>query len=360
MAADRATDLISEEDKPSKAKKPSMDGKKKVFRWTDEMHALLIECLADYKVTCEFNNVDFDADKIAQYRALRIKMAERFNQSSNEELPFGPVNVAPQRSGEYTEEEIKEYNKNMKQEQKQITTGYNRVQEKVKLIRQGFSKAIIAGTRSGSGKLICEHYDTLKNIWGGSPNSKPLSTGIHSSGINDQSICSEFGDSIPLESTIQDEDSSGKSFSVASDSTSVVNEQDCPDVSSNGTSVIPKLIDNKRKHLQRRLSAAQRDSILMEESKDDKIFRQQLTETLKESSQSMAKAMNSISQSMMHVSNAIAQNMQMMAQSFAMPQNSHPYNYQSFSEQNHYRRPMQKISREKNQGYDSYLDMLNE
>jgi hypothetical protein len=47
-------------------------------------------------------------------------------------------------------------------------------------------KAIIAGKRSGSGKLVYDHYDTLKEIWGGSPNTEPLSTGVDSSSVNDQ------------------------------------------------------------------------------------------------------------------------------------------------------------------------------
>ena len=46
------------------AKKRKEDEKKKCFRWTDEMHTSLIEALKDYKVSCEYNNVD--ADKTLQ------------------------------------------------------------------------------------------------------------------------------------------------------------------------------------------------------------------------------------------------------------------------------------------------------
>ena len=38
-------------------------------------------------------------------------------------------------------------------------------------------------------------------------------------------------------------------------------------------SVVPKLIDNKKKHLDRTLSARQRDALLLEEAKEDKSFR---------------------------------------------------------------------------------------
>ena len=37
-------------------------------------------------------------------------------------------------------------------------------------MRQNFSKAIIKGSRSGSGKLVFEFYEKFIEIWGGSPN----------------------------------------------------------------------------------------------------------------------------------------------------------------------------------------------
>ncbi len=359
MAATRPAEIdVREDDSLPKAKKRKEEGKKKVFRWTDEMHASLIEFLAGYKVRCEYNNVDFDADKTAQYKALRVEMAKRYNEATNDELPFGPVDVSPKKSEDLSKEESKKYHAIWKNEQKQISTGYNRVQEKVKLLRQGFSKALIAGTRSGSGKLVYEHYDTLKKIWGGSPNTNPLPTGIHSSEINEDSSFSEFGESDQNSSNyLQEEDIRGSRLDVSTESTPDVNSH--KDVSNTGasTSAVPKLIDNKRKHLERRLSAAQRDALLLEENKDEKLFRKQLTETLKESTQSMAKALSSISQSMMHVGNAIAQNMQMMAQSMAVPQNSHPLNHQRFWEVIHHRGHVQNVSQEH---HESYLDFLNE
>jgi hypothetical protein len=64
---------------------------------------------------------------------------------------------------------------------------------------QGFSKAVIAGTRSGSGKLVYDHYDTLRNIWAGSPNTVALTTGIDSSLANDAD---------PMANPLQNDDSS--------------------------------------------------------------------------------------------------------------------------------------------------------
>ena len=69
-----------------------------------------------------------------------------------------------------------------------IQRGHQRIQEKIKEIRQSFSKAVIAGTRSGSGKIVYEHYDELVMIWGGSPATEPLSFGVGTETILSQSL----------------------------------------------------------------------------------------------------------------------------------------------------------------------------
>ena len=47
-----------------------------------------------------------------------------------------------------------------------IKKGYSRVMEKIKELRQRFSNAVTARSRSGSGKLVMEFYDTMVQIWG--------------------------------------------------------------------------------------------------------------------------------------------------------------------------------------------------
>ena len=47
-----------------------------------------------------------------------------------------------------------------------------------------FSKAILSGTCSRSGKLVYNNYDRLKQLWGGCPNTQPLSSEIDSTDVN--------------------------------------------------------------------------------------------------------------------------------------------------------------------------------
>ena len=46
---------------------------------------------------------------------------------------------------------------------------YERIKEKIKaVLRQGYRKAVTEGPRFGSGKLVCDNWDKLKTLWGGS------------------------------------------------------------------------------------------------------------------------------------------------------------------------------------------------
>ena len=97
---------------------------------------------------------------------------------------FGPVEetVAEKPVKEMSKEEYKAYKAVHDKEAEMIRKGYNRIKEKVKNIRQDYSKAFVSGTRSGSGKIVIEHYDDLATIWGGSPSTEPLAFGVDSTG----------------------------------------------------------------------------------------------------------------------------------------------------------------------------------
>ena len=51
-------------------------------------------------------------------------------------------------------------------------------------------------------------------------------------------------------------------------------------------SVVPKLIDNKRKHLERNLSSPQRNQLLLKESMEDSKFCKELADSMRESTKS--------------------------------------------------------------------------
>ena len=126
-----------------------------------------------------YRGLDFDGDKPRMYKELRESMAEVY-QDVDVKI-FGPVNVTD--FNENTKSNA-DQNKNIetiwKVEKELMIRGRNRIIEKVKGIRQNFSKAVTTGTRSGSGKIVYEFFDKLVTIWGGSANTKPLQFGVQS------------------------------------------------------------------------------------------------------------------------------------------------------------------------------------
>ena len=105
----------------------------------------LISCLESFKTKMEYKNVDFNADRPVQHTALREDMAKPY--SGVDVALFGPVTVTQPRVP------FRDMNKEEKAAYLKITKEV-RVKEKVKEIKQSFSRAVTTGSKSGTGKLV--------------------------------------------------------------------------------------------------------------------------------------------------------------------------------------------------------------
>ena len=114
--------------------------------------------------------------------------------------------------------------------------------------------------------------------------TEPLPCGISSDQLNNEESNSR---SISIDSELQslNESAGENSFHSAgvhadSEENIVIIEQTAPRPIKRkaGDNPVPKLIDNKRKHMERQLSAAQRNEILMNESKEDAQFKRDIAE----------------------------------------------------------------------------------
>ena len=263
----------------------------------------------------EYKNCDFNADKVKQYEAVRVAMARIYE---HEPAYFGPPEITTLSLGEDDDEggeSIEKRQQRLQLEKSLIKKGYTRIQEKIKDIRQNFATAVTTGSRSGSGKIVMEHYEQLKSSWGGSPSTEPLDFGVNTNSINSSSEISLSEDNSPpvspsacSSSNLDNEDIDELSDSDRSVSTKRVKARKRP-----GENPTPKLIDNKRKHLERHLSAAQRDQLLLQEAKEDSQFKKDIAEAIKQSNDTFAKTMQQMSESMNEVAKSFAQSFQMMA-----------------------------------------------
>ena len=174
---------------------------------------------------------------------------------------------------------------------------------------------------SSSGKIILEYYDKLVLIWGGSAAVEPLNYGTDSSCVNEYST---NGENIANESNTSTSSSSSSSNDIAggsstgnginstsrfnqetTEATSLYNNNNLSDSETDPVvkkikrNPIPKLIDDRRKHLQKKLCASDRDQILLNESREDSQFKRDLAEAIRQSNELFARSTKELSQSML-------------------------------------------------------------
>ena len=111
-----------------------------------------------------YKSLDFNPGKSMQYKELQIKMDSIYE---NQDQSFRKVK-AEALLEDFENLDTKEKapaKAAVKDLKEQIDKGTKRVTEKVKEMHQNFSKVIIKGSRSGSGKLVFEFYETFVEIW---------------------------------------------------------------------------------------------------------------------------------------------------------------------------------------------------
>ena len=161
-------------------------------------------------------------------------------------------------------------------------------------IRQSFSTAVTAGKRSGSGKIVCQYYDSIMSLWGGCAYIKPLSFGVD---VN------SFDENQQANSTVGDENGNKREDEILDGEEILDEEQILVTTKGKSESQVPKLIDNKRTQLEKNLSAAQRGKLLLTEAGEDSKFRKDLAEAMHQSTTSFSSALDGINQSMMQIGN---------------------------------------------------------
>ena len=186
MADGSAMPILAKQNEKVISTKAKEKPKRKIFRWNSESVEHLIDSLLEYKAEMDFKAIDFQSDKPKMYDEIRRKMAKIYNKS-NDEGTFGPEKpLTLDFNSELPQEQLEQLKFKIKKQKEEITKGRNRIQEKIKEIRRGYSKAVLNGTRSGSGKVVYEYFDKLVLIWGGSASAEALSYGISTESIEQE------------------------------------------------------------------------------------------------------------------------------------------------------------------------------
>ena len=281
---------------------PGKEVKKIRFRWKNEMVQNLIIFLNKQKTAYAFKGLDFEADLVRLYREIRVMMAKRYETGE-----FGPIKERNLPKGLISSELAKEKVK-IQQDRKTIRAGYDRIRNMAKKIRQNYRKAVTEGTRSGSGKVICENWEELKAIWGGSPATITLTNAVTSTrrksadneGISQDQMDNDGEESDESETEDIEEDDEG-----ASENEQVIEGEETDGSTSKLPNPTPKFVDNKRKNMEKNLSASQRDQVYLNMAKNELKLKQTMVDQLTAATTDSNKAFEKISQSIESVGKSI-------------------------------------------------------
>ena len=147
-------------DIPSKGK---VRGEKR-WKWNEEKVLALLDYLLAYKTEMDFKGLDFQADLVLCYSKIREMMAGNFAVSD-----FGPQFMPVEDTDLMDSRDLIAHKRKLQNMEKYKKDGYNRIKSKIKELRSGYKLAVDKGSRLGSEKLICDHFEKLQQIWGGSP-----------------------------------------------------------------------------------------------------------------------------------------------------------------------------------------------
>lgn len=110
-------------------------------------------------------------------------------------------------------------------------------------------------------EIVFEFYDKLREIWGGSPSTEPLPFGVETGDFVSAVEESEQTEpDVEIEKEVDDLNEDEEDYQI--EFPSIFRKRAA-------TNQIPLLVDNKRKHLERNLSAAQRDQLILNEAKEE-------------------------------------------------------------------------------------------
>ena len=120
------------------------------WKWTDEMTEKLIDCVYEYKTKKDFECKDIESDLVQFYSDIRLMMSQLYPAEF-----FGPEETTPIEGADDMEpSEHLALKTTYKKELQQIKTGYERIKEKIRAVRQQYRNCINQGTRSGSGRIV--------------------------------------------------------------------------------------------------------------------------------------------------------------------------------------------------------------
>ena len=327
-----------------KPKEKSDKTKADNFVWTDDEVQLLLEVTNDYKVSKAAKNIDWESCQ-SKYTDILELYREHYPSSQEE-----------------SSEIEKEYPHKKEDITKVILTS------KLKNIRLKFHQAIDSGKRSGHGRVVLLYFKICESIWGGSPATSTILSGIETGEVEGGCDSIRIDPDSPESPESQDLDTSEASdistSDRSSDPTSVERTSQPQTTNERRNLLDAKLKGYKTEKLKRKLPA---ESQFLNLAQEELTIKKQLIEKMNAMDNEYSQNMNRRTSNMEKLSSSIADGFamlrQMMIQPYGMPPAQPGHTYQSYSMYPH---PASSVGRhsstsnqsESNTGHFSYTQSL--
>ncbi|KAK5907484.1 hypothetical protein CesoFtcFv8_005331 [Champsocephalus esox] len=132
--------------------------RKEVFSWTDDEVELLLRVTLDYKTTKIQENVDWESYKLKYSDIEDLFQAQYPKTDTEKDFPHGV--------GTITKAQLS---------------------AKLKQIRMKYRHAVDTGRRSGQGRVVFLFFELCEEVWGGSPATRTISSGIEAGDLEESS-----------------------------------------------------------------------------------------------------------------------------------------------------------------------------
>ena len=150
---------MSKAKKKQNNKSKASDANKEAFVWSDDEVELLLSVTNDYKVSKAMADTDRESCQ-SKYTDILQLFKERYPSSKEEAVKLG-----------------KDYPHNPDDLTKATIT------TKLKAIRVKYRQAVDSGRKSGHGRVVLLYFEHCERIWGGSPATDTLQSGIETNEI---------------------------------------------------------------------------------------------------------------------------------------------------------------------------------
>ena len=182
---------------------------------------------------------------------------------------------------------------------------------------------------------MCDNWEKLKPIWRGSPSTACIENSVSYVSMDDE--VDPFNEY--RQEQYQEEEEGEMSDGVCSEAVVTTENDVTSEVSlyrqkhtvTKNVNATPKFVDNKRKNMEKGLSASQRDKIYMKMAKDELILKQTLVNQLTVATAESNKAFDKMSASIESVGKSTGEGIKLLACSMGNNQGStgtpHPSTY---------------------------------